>query len=459
MALIRFNIPNKSMSIDYNFLSIRLKALYLYRQKRKWLFYPKEQLETLQFERLKKLLSQFQDTAFYGEVLRKAGLTPREISRIENSREVLLRLPIITKDVIHENKEQMLNKNAHGVVVDSSGGSTGSPLNFYHDETWLINMAATTLINDIMQGWYFFHPHVKLWGSPKDARELDSIIARVLDTIRRRRFYDSFNMSIERLWKYHADMEKFKPEVIFSYASSIHIFADFLENHGINPGYPTRSIICTAECLDDRMREKIQKVFKVPVYDRYGSREVGCIGGECKGHKGLHLHTYDHVLECIDPQTKRPVKEEPGELIVTDLNNYAFPFIRYRIGDWGILSDEECTCGRNGPILKKVLGRSSDTITTKTGRMVHGEYFTHAFYGVEGVGQFQFIQEDLHNYRLLVVKKENYREDSTRSIARKIRNVIGEDCRLEIHFVDQIPVADSGKHRFTISKVPISMNS
>jgi phenylacetate-CoA ligase len=447
------------MHINYNFLSIHLKALNLYRFKRKWLFFTTNELEILQLNRLKKLLLQFHENPFYGGILQKAGLTFQEIHNIDNIHEILSRLPILTKDDIHKHKEEMLNKNARGIFEDSSGGSTGTPLNFYHDETWLINMASTTLINDTMQGWYFFCPHVKLWGSPKDAGELDSVSGKILNIIRRRHFCDSFDMPVEKLWKYHADMEKFRPVVIFSYASSIYILANFLHAHGIDPSYPTRSIISTAECLDEQMRDKIQKVFKVPVYDRYGSREVGCIGGECEKHKGMHLHIYDHILECIDPRSGKPVRGGAGELIITDLNNYAFPFIRYRIGDWGILSTEKCNCGRNGPMLKKVLGRTTDTITTKSGRMVHGEYFTHVFYGVDGVSQFQFVQENREHYRLFIVKNENYQDDFTKSIVREINEVIGEDCCLEVHFVDEIPVTNSGKHRFTISKVPINIKS
>ncbi len=447
------------MSSAGRFITIRLKAMSLYLRKRSWLYCTQDTLEAMQLARLKSLLHRFSRNRYYGDVMQEAGLDPLEIHEARNVGSLLSRLPVLTKEDMQRNRESMLNRDAKGIMADSSGGSTGAPLNFFHDENWLVNMAASTLVNDTMQGWYFFRPHAKLWGSPKDVSELESPMAKLLNHVRRRRFYDSFDMSFERMMEYHEDLTRFRPEVIFSYASSIYLFAEFLSAHGINPSYPSRSIISTAERLDERMRERIGQVFNVPVYDRYGSREVGCIGGECGRHRGMHLHMYDHVMECIDPLTGKPLKNEPGELVVTDLNNFAFPFIRYRIGDQGILSDEVCGCGRNGMMLKKVLGRSSDTITTRTGRLVHGEYFTHAFYAVEGISRFQFVQEGLEDYTVLIVRNESFREESLQSVLREIRKVIGDESDLDVRFVDRIPAADSGKHRFTISKVPIRMGA
>ncbi|MEW5804251.1 MAG: hypothetical protein AB1847_19320 [bacterium] len=402
---------------------------------------------------MRKLLPNFVDNPYYGTILKNAGLTCESIEKIEDIDEVLSKLPIIRKNDVQNNNQVMLNKNAKGILSDSSGGSTGLPVNFYHDEHWLAEMAASVLINDIMQGWYFFRRHVKLWGSPKDIKEINSPAARMLTWIKNRRFYDTFDMSAERMWSYHNDMQKFKPKVIYSYASSIYIFAKFIESNNIKPDYPTVSIITSAECLSDIMRAQIEKVFHVPVFDRYGAREVGCIAGECKKHNGMHLHMYDHIIECLDPVSRQPVWDKLGIIVITDLNNYSFPFIRYEIGDMGILSKEVCSCGRQTYLLKKIVGRISDTITTKTGRLIHGEYFTHAFYGIESIKKFQFIQEERDKYTLNVVKSEKFQEQELNQAITEIYEAVGLNSTIDVHFLDDIPVTKSGKYRFTISKV------
>ncbi len=433
---------------------IKIKSLALLPQKKDWPYLSTDEVMVIQLDKFKKLLLKFCGPTYYGRILDKLGITPPTIKSIKSINDLLPHLPILTKEMIFEQRDELLNLSATGIISDSSGGSTGTPLNFYHDRNWCVNIAATTIINDMMQGWRFFHRHAKLWGAPRDISEIKGPLAMLGNFIRNRRFYDSFDMSQEKMAQYHSDLQKFKPEVILSYASSIHLLAHYLETKSLVPDYPLHSIITTAECLHDSMRATIERVFKVPVYDRYGSREVGCIAGECPEHNGMHLHPYDHIVECVDASGKG-IFDDLGELIITDLNNYAFPFIRYRIGDLGIISSQKCSCSRTTPLLKIIIGRTTDTITTKSGRLVHGEYFTHAFYGIDGVEQFQFVQEDLDSYVLYIVRNKHFKDDKIRIIRKYITDVIGLDVRFVVTYVDNIPLTPSGKHRFTISKVPI----
>jgi phenylacetate-CoA ligase len=105
-------------------------------------------------------------------------------------------------------------------------------------------------------------------------------------------------------------------------------------------------------------------------------------------------------------------------------------------------------------LLKKVVGRTSDSIRTREGRIIHGEYFTHIFYGLNGVRRFQFIQESYDNY---VVKVQlTHDADTTKireAIIKECTTVLGNATRITIEFVDEIPVTTSGKFRFTISKI------
>jgi phenylacetate-CoA ligase len=155
----------------------------------------------------------------------------------------------------------------------------------------------------------------------------------------------------------------------------------------------------------------------------------------------------------VDPITGEEVWDKPGELLITDLNNYGMPFIRYKIGDMGILSKEKCKCGRNTLLLKRVIGRTSDNFILKNGRIVHGEYFTHLFYGIDGVKEFQFVQESIDEFKLYLVKDENFNESIIDLIQKSIKEIIGNDSKLNIYFVESVPKTPTGKYRFTISKI------
>ena len=129
------------------------------------------------------------------------------------------------------------------------------------------------------------------------------------------------------------------------------------------------------------------------------------------------------------------------------------PFIRYRIGDIGRLSDEVCPCGNQLPVLAELLGRSTATFRTKTGALIHGGYFTQQFYNVIGVNQFQLIQETFERCVLKLVINAQWQETTGDLLVRKIQDTLGPDVAVTVEFVEEIPLSTSGKREFTISKV------
>jgi phenylacetate-CoA ligase len=206
------------------------------------------------------------------------------------------------------------------------------------------------------------------------------------------------------------------------------------------------------------MRRTIGGCFQVPVYNRYGSREVGCIGSECHYRCGLHLHLDKHI-EVLDLQTSKPVFDELGRVVLTLLSNGALPLIRYELADVGVLTRRRCTCGVNTPVLQNVLGRTSDFIVTPSGRLVHGEYFTHVFYGRRAVRQFQFVQESRTEYTVRIVENEKLTAAQLQNIRQEITAVLGSSASLRFEFPDRIALLPSGKFRFTISNIKLPLEA
>ena len=200
------------------------------------------------------------------------------------------------------------------------------------------------------------------------------------------------------------------------------------------PNYPLTALVSSAEVLTPQAREVIESVFGRPVFDRYGNREFGAIAAE-DGKGGLVVNPTDVVLETNDK----------GELLVTYLHNFAMPFIRYNTGDLVKFRED----GR----LQPVAGRSADTIRTSTGKLIHGEFFTHLLYRAKEVREFQFVQETMSRYVLLLVAGKKESEDVMAGIRRDILEEIGEEAELEVRYVEEIPVLGSGKRKFTLSLV------
>ena len=122
----------------------------------------------------------------------------------------------------------------------------------------------------------------------------------------------------------------------------------------------------------DSQRELIKDVFSTRVFNEYGSGELGSVAHECE-EGSLHLSAENMIVEVVDGN--RPCTAgEMGELVVTELNNYAAPLIRYRTGDFASRSDKKCKCGRGLPVIEHLFGRAYDTLTNFEGKRFHGEF-------------------------------------------------------------------------------------
>lgn len=130
------------------------------------------------------------------------------------------------------------------------------------------------------------------------------------------------------------------------------------------------------------------------------------------------------------------------------------PFLRYDTGDVGrFMPDEPCACGRRTMRLAPVAGRQSDTIRTASGKLIHGEYFTHILYGTNVVREFQFVQETPTLYRLLLVADRGRASSLEPRWREGILEALGPGSEVLIEYVDCIPPLPSGKRRFTLTKL------
>jgi phenylacetate-CoA ligase len=434
--------------------SLNRRGLEIMRNKLKVMGRTRAEIEEVQRSRLRELLAFCSlRNPFYRERFRRVGLTERS----DFCPEGLAHLPPLTKVELQESFARLVSEGVsqERALVNSSGGSTGDPVNFLQDRNFVAESLATMFISDRMQGWDFGVRRALLWGSPKDCGGLSSAKARLSAYLNNENWHDSFNMGLREMQRFHEQLTRFQPDNILAYASSIHLFARFLKEARLKPKYPLRSIISSAETLTDAMRAEVEECFGVPVYDRYGSREVGTIASECDQHAGLHLHMLDHYVEVVDFETGQRVWDKPGRVLVTLLTNYAMPLIRYDIGDVSVLTKDFCPCGRSTRLVKKLLGRSSDFVVSPSGRLIHGEYFTHAFYGHRGIRQFQFVQETATRYLVRIVKSADLQPSSLEAIKHDIALVLGRNAEIRFEFVENIPSAPSGKWRFTISNVPL----
>jgi len=410
-------------------------------------------LHDLRLVSLQKLLDHaVRYVPFYQKRFADAGFDPQMVKDFDD----LKKLPILTKQDIQENSEDLISTCYPRVelVENRTGGSTGSPLVFYHHKERLDSRQAATLRHNRWAGYKVGCKTAILWGHQRDISLYRSFKARLRNLlIDRQLICDSGSFSEETLSRFTRDFRSFRPEVIVAYANSLGMVVDYCTAKKIELPIP-HCIITSAEVLTDENRAKIESYFDVRIFDRYGSRETSIIASECEAHDGLHINAENLHLEFIE-SGKDVEADAVGEIIVTDFGNWAFPFIRYQIGDMGSPATGVCGCGRTLPRMQMIAGRTTDFLCAPDGRKVSGAALTiYLAAKVPGVRQAQIIQRERTTLIFNLVVDQSFGQSSLNLIREKVTHFFGEQMQFVPNYLDTIPKESSGKYRFSICELP-----
>ena len=168
-------------------------------------------------------------------------------------------------------------------------------------------------------------------------------------------------------------------------------------------------------------------------------------------HEGYHINSERFYIEILNEKGHPVEPMESGEIIITDLDNYGFPFIRYRIEDMAIPSNKSCSCGRGLPLIERITGRSFDIIIAPNGNKIAGTFWTLTLRAISGIDSFQIKQTTLKKLLVKIVPTPSYSKSSEQQISRTIKDKCGNEMEIEFIYVDKIPLTKSGKMRFVIS--------
>jgi len=247
----------------------------------------------------------------------------------------------------------------------------------------------------------------------------------------------------------------FKPKMLFGYPSSLSLIADHAQKKGVDVSrLGVKVAFVTSEKLYDHQREKIEQTFNCKVANGYGGRDAGFIAHQCP-EGSMHITAEDIIVEIVNSQGQAVPIGEAGEIVITHLATKDFPFVRYKTGDVGVLSNETCACGRGLPVLKEIQGRSTDFVVAADGTIMHALSLIYELRGVPGVEKFKIVQESIDLTTIHLVKNSAFSAQSEYQICDGISKRLGKDVKIQIKLVDSIPLEKSGKFRYVISHVQL----
>jgi phenylacetate-CoA ligase len=407
----------------------------------------KNDLLTLQEEKFFKLISHCRQNVPYYRNLKC-------FEKIQSISDIC-EIPYLTKNIINRDREAFCAENIpfRRFKLMGTSGSTGEKLTFYSDKKNHLAWACT-IRGDMWAGYQLGDKQLLLWNideNPSVINRLGNWLKNWL--IHHRTIISAKELSDIQLKGHLSKFNKVKPDFVIGYPGSLAIFASFIEKHGYKVHKP-KGIISASDTLFEHQRKKIESVFNCKVLNRYGSTEVFHIAGECEHQNGLHISTDHIILEVVNDKGEICKPGEMGEIIVTDLTNYAFPFIRYKTGDLGRVSDKNCVCGRQLPILENIYGRVTSITVGLNGVKTSGIFWIELLQGkIEGIKKFEIIQKSIDSIDIKIVPETIYKKSDNIKITNLVKDKFGQGTNVNIIFEKQLSLSVGGKHQFIYSNV------
>lgn len=360
---------------------------------------------------------------------------------------VLTDFDILDKNEIINNLEKIKTISEKSAVVSLTGGTTGASMKVLYTKE---NTQERHALLDHFRAQYGYKLGKKCaWFSGKNIvtqANLKKGICYRDDYINKIRFFSTFHITDKNFDVYWAAFCKFAPEYMVGFPSSVYELCSMAAVRGLKLENTVKAFFPTAETLLPVHREVISSVLGCKIADQYASSEGAPFILECE-HGGLHIHPLTGVFEVVD-ENMQPAQE--GEILVTSFTTEGTPLIRYRIGDRIKLApeDKQCGCGSCFPLVEKIEGRATDYILSPTHGKVNLGNISNSTKGVEGIIQFQVIQQELDSVQVLVVASPEFTDKEKTNFKEALAERFGPQLEINLQTVSEIPKEKSGKFRF-----------
>jgi len=397
-------------------------------------------LEELQLKRLKQTVGlAYKNIPFYKEQFSKLNLKPNDITSLKD----VPKLPFTTREDLRENYPfGMLAVPKEQVVrLHTSSGTTGKPKAIFFskkDVDRAAELIARCLImtgvkkDDVLQNMMTYGLFTGALVMHYGAEKVGVLVIPAGPGNTKRQI---------------ALMQDFKTTTLHLTPSYALYLAGVMNNEGLDPkDFSLRRAYMGSEPYSEETRKKIEKFFKIDVYNSYGLSEMNGPGVafECTEKNGMHLWEDNFIMEIINPETGERMPEgEEGELVLTTLYREAMPILRYRTRDIAMIIPGKCKCGRTHRRISRIIGRTDDMIIVR-GVNIFPQQIERVLMGIKAVAQnYQIV---LESYDQMTVRVEISKElfDGKVEHLVNLQSEITEKLRAEILVKPKVELLEPG---------------
>lgn len=417
-----------------------------YREAATW---PRARIEAWQLEKLRELLRHAAEhVPFYRKRFEDAGFRADDVQSFAD----LARLPLLTKEQVRAAGRDLVARNYDStrLIVSQSGGSTGLPMVCYHDAESLREIYACH--------WEYQRPGVNRSDPYATFQGMQLIPPRQvgppywrMNRAASQRLYSIFHLSERTIEAYIADLDRFRPVYMQGYANSLYLLARLAEEQNIRPVWAPKAVFSTSETLFPHYRETIQRVFRTKVWDAYSQDETCASITEYP----CGYYHYDRAYGYIEfIELERHGNRVLAEIVCTGLLNKAWPLVRYRIGDVVEMEEaEQCSrCGRPGPIIYELRGRTGDVLITPSGRRF--PHISLIVKNLHGVRQLQLVQNAIDEILIRFVPADDFNgAQDERLIRDSFAKAINEPIRWTLEAAPELSRTPMGKFPSIVNNI------
>ena len=358
-------------------------------------------------------------------------------------------LPVLTKKDLQKPLKERLSKgySEKSVFVNKTSGSSGAPFVFAKDkEAHAITWAS------IMHrfAWYGVDFNssfqARFYGIPLDFVGYRK--ERFKDFLSKRYRFPIFDLSDNVLEGFLDHFKTKKFDYINGYTSSIVLFGKYLQARNIilTDICPTLKVcMVTSEMLFEEDKIVLEKHLGVPIVNEYGASELDLIAFQ-NANGAWQVNSETLFVEVLDENNQAVPKGIEGKIVITSLYNKAHPFIRYEIGDVGILAENSTL---KKPILKKLIGRTSDVALLPSGKKAPGltfYYVTKSIIEDDGnVKEFIIRQTKLDSFEIEYVSSETLSSEQIMKIEKAIATYLEPGLQFTYHRKEVLERTKRGK--------------
>jgi phenylacetate-CoA ligase len=398
-----------------------------------------DELILLQKEKLQKLLRYSINNIKYYSSLR--------VQSLENELEIK-KFPILDKQILFDNQDSLLSQPKNKLIKNASSGSTGQQsIVYWSKEEQSINRATQILWWE-WAGYRLGDPLLQTGITPNRG-----FVKYIKDKLLNTYYLQAFTHSKEDVVKALRWAQQQEAPVLAGYASSLYVIAKYAIEENIKVEF--KAAVSWGDKLFDHYKSTIYTAFGVNVCETYGSAEGLMMGGQ-KDLDNMYLMSSNVFIEIVDDKGNDVKDGELGHVLVTNLNGYAMPLIRYRIGDLAIkMPQTEYPLIREYgfPLWKKIIGRDTDLVITESGKYLVVHSFTGVFEHIPEIKQFCVVQNSKKGITIQFIKGANLTEKILETAKRKLLSYINEPFNIEFEEVTTIPPTKSGKPQLIISNL------